>query len=164
MPGVQEDWITLIRFDTDAHMRAWLDSPARHELLGKLAPTVEKFDVRQLGGSFGTWFAPSKEEGRTSPNWKQAMTVLLMLFPTVMLITLYLSPRIPLSLSPGMFVGNMVSVAALTWLLMPVANRLLGRWLDPDASTRTTLLGTLGLFAIYAVMVVLFARIVPPHN
>jgi antibiotic biosynthesis monooxygenase (ABM) superfamily enzyme len=157
VPGVQENWITLIRFDNDVHMRAWLDSSERNELLANLQPTVEHFDVQQIGGSFGAWFAPSREGEAAPPNWKQAMTVLLMLYPTVMVITLFLSPRLHLSMSTGMFVGNVVSVAALTWLLMPLANRALTRWLAPDASARTTVIGTLSVLVLYALLLVLFA-------
>jgi antibiotic biosynthesis monooxygenase (ABM) superfamily enzyme len=156
VPGVQENWITLIRFDNDAHMRAWLDSAQRQELLARLQPTVEHFDVQEIGGSFGAWFASSKEGEGVPPNWKQAMAVLLMLYPTVMVISLFLSPRLRLSMPAGMFVGNVVSVAALTWLLMPLANRMLTRWLAPDASARTTLLGTVSLLALYALMLLLF--------
>jgi antibiotic biosynthesis monooxygenase (ABM) superfamily enzyme len=157
VPGVQDNWLTLIRFDTDVHMRSWLDSRERRELLADLQPTVEHLDVQQVGGSFGAWFAPSETGQGAPPNWKQAMAVLLMLYPTVMLITLFLSPRLHLSMATGMFVGNVVSVAALTWLLMPLANRALSRWLAPDASARTTALGTVSVLVLYALTIVLFA-------
>jgi hypothetical protein len=155
VPGVQDNWLTLIRFDNDVHMRSWLDSTERRELLAGLQPSVDRVDVRQTGGSFGAWFA---EAGQASPpNWKQAMTVLLVLYPTVMLITLFLSPRLHLSIATGMFVGNVVSVAALTWLLMPLANRVLTRWLAPNASARTSVLGAACVVLLYALTIALFA-------
>jgi hypothetical protein len=157
VPGVQDNWLTLIRFDNDAHMRSWLDSTERRELLAGLQPTVDRVDVRQAGGSFGAWFAPAETGQAAPPNWKQAMTVLLTLYPTVMVLTLFLSPHLPLSMSTGMFVSNVVSVAALTWLLMPLANRALTRWLAPEASARTTALGSALLVVLYALMIVLFA-------
>jgi antibiotic biosynthesis monooxygenase (ABM) superfamily enzyme len=157
VPGVQENWITLIRFDTDAHMRSWLDSTERSEFLAGLQPTVEHLDVQQLEGSFGSWFAPATEGQAAPPNWKQAMAVLLMLYPTVMVISLYLSPRLRLGMPMGIFVGNVVSVVALTWLLMPIANRLLTRWLAPDASARTTAVGTVALVLLYGLTIALFA-------
>ena len=33
VPGVQEDWLAILRFDTEANLQAWLDSPERHKLL-----------------------------------------------------------------------------------------------------------------------------------
>ena len=33
IPGVQDDWVTILTFDTEAHLDAWLNSPERHKLL-----------------------------------------------------------------------------------------------------------------------------------
>ena len=33
MPGVQDDWLAILRFDTEANLQAWLDSPERQKLL-----------------------------------------------------------------------------------------------------------------------------------
>lgn len=158
-PGVQEEWITLIRFDDATHMRSWLDSEERKALLAKLKPSVERLSVQEIGGSFGAWFARDQDAG-PSPNWKQAMTVLVMLYPAVMIITLYLAPilgDVGLKLYATVFVGNIVSVAALTWVLMPVATRVLERWLSPGASRQTTLRGSLALVLTYAILLAVFS-------
>ncbi len=49
----------------------------------------------------------------------------------------------------------------LTWALMPLAARLLGRWLDPveGAGRRTSLLGTAGVCAGYVVLFVIFGTV-----
>ena len=33
IPGVQDHWVVILRFDTDANLQAWLDSPERQKLL-----------------------------------------------------------------------------------------------------------------------------------
>src|SRR5262245_52641532 len=33
VPGVQEDWLTILRFDSEANLQTWLDSPERKKLL-----------------------------------------------------------------------------------------------------------------------------------
>ncbi|MEX0990851.1 MAG: antibiotic biosynthesis monooxygenase [Actinomycetota bacterium] len=160
VPGVQEEWVTLIRFDSQEHLQAWFDSPERKKLLDELDASVDRLDVRQVGGSFGGWF--SAPMGKAVPNWKQAMAVLLMLYPAVMLITLLLSPQLKdlgLSLAASIFVGNVVSVAALTWALMPAANRVLRGWLSPDANSRTTIGGALALVAAYAALLITFGYV-----
>ena len=35
VPGVQDDWLAIVRFDTEANLQAWLDSPERQTLLGE---------------------------------------------------------------------------------------------------------------------------------
>ena len=53
-----------------------------------------------------------------------------------MLLTLYLTG--PLlggwSLATSMYIGNMASVALLTWVLMPNVTRWLSFWLNPPAN------------------------------
>jgi len=41
VPGVQEDWLAIVRFDTEANLQAWLDSPERHKLLRESGPLSE---------------------------------------------------------------------------------------------------------------------------
>ncbi len=33
VPGVQDDWLTILRFDSEANLQTWLDSPERKSLL-----------------------------------------------------------------------------------------------------------------------------------
>ena len=35
IPGVQDDWLAILRFDTEANLQAWLDSPERQKLLAE---------------------------------------------------------------------------------------------------------------------------------
>ena len=38
IPGVQEDWLAILRFDSEANLQAWLDSPERQKLLQEGEP------------------------------------------------------------------------------------------------------------------------------
>ena len=29
IPGIQEDWLAVLKFDSSAHLQAWLDGPER---------------------------------------------------------------------------------------------------------------------------------------
>lgn len=60
--------------------------------------------------------------------------MLFALYPTVMALN-YVSPLIRnLSLPINMLTSNMLSVAMLTWLLMPRVSRFLGFWLNSNSS------------------------------
>jgi antibiotic biosynthesis monooxygenase (ABM) superfamily enzyme len=90
------------------------------------------------------------------------MVVLLTLFPVVMLELLYLSPLLQsLNLSVATFIGNLLSVAALTWALVPWANRAFGWWLrpTPSASLEVEAAGVALIIGLYALSVVVFAWI-----
>ncbi len=65
-------------------------------------------------------------------SWKQSMIVILMLFPIVMLEIRFLSPLLRgLRTSPSTFIGNVISVALLTWPFMPLAIAAMKWWLLP---------------------------------
>ena len=162
IPGLQDDWVSLLRFDTSEHLNAWLESDARHAALREVEPFIDQRE-QQVATAFSGWFTFGDVPGQQAPpNWKQAMVVLLTLFPVVMLELLYLSPLLrSLNLSVATFIGNLFSVAALTWLLVPWANRAFDWWLRPTPknSPRTEAAGVSLIIGLYAISVVVFAWI-----
>lgn len=145
-PGLQEEWVVVVRFDTPEHLEGWLASEHRGRLTEEAARLWDEFRVDRIGGGFPGWFAREGAERGTVavPRWKQAMLVLLALYPTVMLLGRNLAPRLSRLPAPlAIFLGDAVSVAILTWLLMPIANRAFGLWLSPgrSAGERFELLG-----------------------
>ena len=161
IPGLQDDWVSLLRFDTSEHLNAWLESDARRAALREVEPFVDQRE-QQVATAFAGWFTFGDAPGQVPPNWKQAMVVLLTLFPVVMLELLYLSPLLrSLNLSVATFIGNLLSVVALTWLLVPWANRAFGWWLRPTAnvSPGVEAAGVALIIGLYALSVVVFAWI-----
>ncbi len=160
--GVQEEWVVVFRFAGAASLERWLDSETRRGWLAKAEPIVERLGVHRVGAGLGGWFPSpvgSGEAPMPPPDWKQAMAVLLALYPAVMLLTLWLSPRLEfLPLAANIFIGNVVSVAALQWLLMPATTRMLGPWLEPRRKSATWW-GTVALVGVYAVMVAGFVAV-----
>src|ERR1700674_5795050 len=71
VPGVQNDWLAILRFDSEANLQAWLDSPERHELLEEANIFTEEFHTRIARTGFVQRIpAPA---GATCPPaaWKQ---------------------------------------------------------------------------------------------
>ena len=66
----------------------------------------------------------------TPPHWKMFLAVLFLLYPMVMLLTLFLSPyTTPLfGLAGALLIGNMISVALLEWFGGAAMTRMLGPW------------------------------------
>jgi len=161
VPGAQEEWVVVVRFDSPQRLQGWLASDARHRMIDQAARLWDEARVESLTGGFPGWFAPGAAgPGRPAfpPEWKQAMIVLLALYPTVMLLTLFLSPWLTgLPLAGGMFISNVASVAITTWL-MPIVNRLFGFWLIPSPSRprRIEVLGTAVVIVGYAVPLAIF--------
>ena len=56
LPGVQDDWLAILRFDTEANLQAWLDSSERHRLLEEAKAFTEEYHARIVRTGFEQWF------------------------------------------------------------------------------------------------------------
>ena len=89
VPGVQDKWVAVFRYDSREHLDEWLESETRAKLLEEGKRYFAGYDVRKISSAFSGWFRFNGEaEAGVPPNWKQAMTVLLALYPTVMVLNL----------------------------------------------------------------------------
>jgi antibiotic biosynthesis monooxygenase (ABM) superfamily enzyme len=154
--GVQENWVSLFRYDTAVHLAEWLESDTRAELLREGSRYMRSFDLHTVNSPFSGWFGFGGGQSATIPSWKQAMAVLLALFPIVVVLA-YLLRILRLSGSLFIFVGLALSTVILTWVLIPLVNRALGFWLVPHEKhpARTDLVGAGVVVLCYAVLVAL---------
>jgi antibiotic biosynthesis monooxygenase (ABM) superfamily enzyme len=150
--GLQDGWTVIYRFDTAAHLDAWLASDERRKLLDA-ATIFNDFDLRTIDDSFGSWFA-FDAEGQLAPppsETKSAIAVWAGLYPTVVLLTLVLSPM-KLPLWAGLLIGNLASSFVMTFVTMPrYVNRLLGWWLRPGPLARQPATNIRGLGLVIAI-------------
>ena len=156
----QEEWVVVVHFDDLANLQSWIDSPQRAEWLAKVPCESRDYRLQMVPAGFGAWFAGLTRDGGPLPHWKMALTVLVGLYPTVMLLTLFLSPHTQhLGLAVAMLIGHVASVAFLEWVGTPfVITPLLGPWLrarGKDKRTQT-LVGLVLVLAALALMTFLF--------
>jgi antibiotic biosynthesis monooxygenase (ABM) superfamily enzyme len=161
--GQRDEWVVVIHFEDEKSLQQWLDSPVRAQWLQRLRAKVGDFELKTLPGGLGFWFAGQARSSDTvPPSWKMALTVLLGLYPTVMLLTIFVGPYTsPLGLAVSMLIGNALSVSILQWGVMPALTALLGRWLNANESRKKVVtLGGLGVvLLLLAGMTVLFCLI-----
>lgn len=160
VPGVQDRWVTLFRFDTPEHLGAWLESDTRTKLIQEGRRYLRSYDLHTVKSPFSGWFAFGGARAAI-PSWKQAMAVLLALYPTVMVLAHTAGPlfRTLNVIEPLAIFGSLVlSTIILTWILMPVVNRALASWLMPRRANpaRTDLIGTAIVVLCYIVLVIAF--------
>jgi antibiotic biosynthesis monooxygenase (ABM) superfamily enzyme len=164
--GVQDDWLVVVRFDSDAHLKAWMNSEQRRQLLRETADFDVETQVRTVRSGFESWF-PSTDDAqqRPPPAWKQNMLVLLMLYPVVFLFGKWV--QTPLLMERGaapfwlaLFIGNAASVTLLNWLV-PWASRRFGWWLRPSGhdNARVAWTGAALVTLLYGVCLVVFAHL-----
>ena len=118
--------------------------------------------ISLAGGAVGAWALHQIARSVIGDEAARDTVLLLALYPTVMLLSIFLSPRLSaLPLAAAMFVGNLCSVAFLQYVAMKPVNRALHFWLLPDPATRAraNVLGTLLVIACYAVFISVFVAV-----
>ncbi len=158
--GTQDEWVDIVRYDSIAHLNDWVDSKDRQELLKELDSIVESRHSHRVTGLEG-WFAINRgpdADAPPPPAWKMALAVLVALYPTVMILGFLTNPLMQsLSLPVQMLIGNLLSIIALTWAVMPLVTRLLGFWLTARADDwKSQALGLGAIAAGLAVFVLVF--------
>lgn len=165
-PGVSGgEWTSMIRFRTERLLGAWLKSNQRKESLSSLRATLQRdFSTASHTTPFGTTVRIENGKTELTPSWKSAMLVLMVLYPSVMLLSRFLGPQLDrVGAEPwlAMWLSEVASVSALQWLLMPFAARRMRRWLDPvdGAGRAVTLRGAAVVVAVYVVTLTIFATV-----
>ncbi len=105
---------------------SWVD-----DFSTRIEQLVEGDRTYNVVGGFGGWFPAEASQPQGPKLWKQSIAVFIALFPTVLLITLIRG-----AIAPGMnvvlavFIGNVLGILILTYILMPPLTRRLQSWLS----------------------------------
>ncbi|SDA09988.1 hypothetical protein SAMN02799622_00328 [Methylobacterium sp. UNC378MF] len=166
VPGVQEDYVAILRFDSEANLQIWMDSPERQALVAEAAPLTAEYHTRTVQSGFEQWFRNVAPDGGAAPAaWKMNMIVVLTLYPTVFLWgvligTPILSGMLKVDFPVALFIGNVFSVL-LTSQMVPWTAKRLSWWLSPDPArrARVNLQGAALLIAAYALMILVFWKL-----
>ena len=156
-----DHWVVVIHFDNETDVQGWLSSGIRRIWLRRLDDRIGHFDLKVLPGGFGPWFLEQLRGpcALVPPPWKMFLAVLLGLYPTVMLLTFFISPHTQsLGLAWGMLIGNTLSVAILQWAVMPALGKILSSWLSAGDNFRKSLsiAGALAIVASLLIMAFFF--------
>jgi antibiotic biosynthesis monooxygenase (ABM) superfamily enzyme len=165
IPGVQDHWLSIVRFDTEANLQAWLASPERQKLVAETQAFTAAFHVRIARTGFDQWFPVAADGEQRAPAWQQNMLVLLLLYPVVFLFSTFVQApllvgRAHLPFPIALFIGNVVTILLLNYLI-PWTSLRFSWWLAPKGPNvlRLQIAGTAFVTAIYALMLLAFWRL-----
>ncbi|HEY0421547.1 MAG TPA: antibiotic biosynthesis monooxygenase [Acetobacteraceae bacterium] len=162
IPGLQEDWLAIVSFASEADLKAWLAAPERVRRLAEAEGFTQEFHTRIARTGFQHWFDADRARADAVPAWKQNMIVLLLLYPVVFLFGSFvqvpwLMGRAKLPFPVALFLGNIASVLLLN-ILVPWMSGRFGWWLKPGRP-RLSLLGIVLLLALYGLMIFAFTHL-----
>lgn len=157
-------YYSIIHFASPSQLDLWLTCEARRQLFQAGETLVLAYRFKSFTTGLEGWFSLSGGSSGSlgPPRWKQILSVVLGLYPTVMAQGIVFSALGMMQgwpLSTAMLVNNLITSSLLTWVVMPRVSRLLKFWLRPAyslTSRQVDLAGTAIVLSLLILCVVLF--------
>lgn len=132
--GLTETYTVIIRFDTEAHLRQWMESPERARLIEKVRPLFVADDDFFVSSGLDFWFTPAGARAQVPVRWKQFLITWSAIFPLVFFIpwlvtSLLQAFGIPHNRLVDTFVVTGLVVFLMVYVVMPRYTKLVKRWL-----------------------------------
>lgn len=133
IPGLSGTYTVVIRFDTEAHLRAWMGSDERKRLIDQVRPLFADEDRFHIRTGLDIWFADPSSV-RPPVRWKQFIVTWSAIYPLVLLMPLLVAPLLrTLHFPENRYLSSLVITGAvvllMAYVVMPTYTRLIRRWL-----------------------------------
>lgn len=131
--GYSETYSVIIRYDSEQHLKQWMDSEHRRRLISQVEALLTGQDSYQIKSGLDFWFTPVVAP--TPPvRWKQFLITWSAIFPLVSLLPLLLLPGLrQLGLPANHVLDTLlvtgVVVTLMVYVVMPRYTKLVRRWL-----------------------------------
>lgn len=130
-PGVSSDYVIVLQFDSCLHLNAWLNSDIRKNWINRVQPLIQEQESVQVLTGLESWFQLPKQAGHAAPKrykqailiWVGVMIVSLLVHPLLAPVLQYLPWLLRVAFSAA------ITVALLSYVIMPRLTRWLKRWL-----------------------------------
>jgi antibiotic biosynthesis monooxygenase (ABM) superfamily enzyme len=133
----QDTWTHVVRFASSADQVAWFKADSYRALIEEVRPLCTAVHRSNNIHGFGSWFTmPEQAEHGAVPTWKQAMVVLLSLYPSIYLISWAFTSHVDWPFAVKLLISNILGVAAVSWITLPLVRRCIGWWM-PDSPDRS---------------------------
>jgi uncharacterized protein len=138
-PGHRE-YITIIRFASVEHLRAWQGSPERREHVDALDGLVESDASIEKVEGLDLWLdALGDERQEPRAQFRSTLLVFLVVYSMILLISPPAEWLLPdVHPKARLFVAVLVQVFAMSYFVMPPLTRWLDTWLHPGRRAART--------------------------
>jgi antibiotic biosynthesis monooxygenase (ABM) superfamily enzyme len=129
-PNGKGTYHSVLRFDTDKHLRAWLDSAERNDWIKQLRGIAAAHASPKATG-LESWFEVPGSSNPSPPRWKMVIVTFTSVYPLSLLLSEFITPHIT---KWNIFVRSLilpiVVPVVLTYFSMPfLTQRVFKRWL-----------------------------------
>ena len=134
IPELTETYTVIIRFDTEEHLRAWMESPTRARLIEKVRPLFVTDDDFFISSGLDFWFTPAGAKAKIPVRWKQFLVTWSAIYPLAICMPFVVNPIMQyLGVPNNRFLATLpvtgLVVFLMVYVVMPRYTRLVQRWL-----------------------------------
>jgi uncharacterized protein len=120
-------YTVVLHFDALDHLRAWLESDIRRQLLARIEPHLSRDTEVEIRPGLDFWLPPAGQP-RARP-YKQALLAWSVIYPLSVLVPWGMGERLDAVPWLKSLVVSGIIVGAMTWIIMPRLTRRLSKWL-----------------------------------
>lgn len=135
-PGVQREYVSILKFDRYDNLKVWMESTARQDFLDRVQPLVDDLKVEMLTGMEAWFTLPNQPMIKPPPRYKMAILTWIAVYTLLSILGFSLAPL--LAALPAFirtFIISIIMVVLMTYLVMPWMTRLTKAWLYPKRRT-----------------------------
>ena len=130
------EYISLVKFDNQENLIKWKESSTEAQWLEKLPDLIERTAAMQQASGLELWFARPKVlmSADPPPFYKQVVLGVMTVYPMILILNVLLKPitgNLPWLVS--LFISVVILSSLLTYPVMPLATKLLSKWLYPKS-------------------------------
>lgn len=134
IPGLTATYTVVIRFDTNEHLKLWMDSSERERLIAKASPLFVSGDDFFVSSGLDFWFTPAEAKAKVPVRWKQYLLTWSAIYPLALGVPLVVVPvlrelGVPNSVPLTTLAVTAAVVFLMVYVVMPRYTRLVRRWL-----------------------------------
>ena len=154
--GQQDFWTQIVKFDSQQSSVQWAQSPQLAGFLEEIDPYPRASGVASVRTGTRDWlnFGLSTTAGPGAPTkWKQLITGIMALYPTVIIAHELLSRLITVPFALSTLLTNAIAMSLVMLVWLPQLSKLLRGWLIPTkplplsttVGVAVAILGVIGL-------------------
>ncbi len=132
--GLSDTYTIIVRFDTLEHLKGWMESPVRQQLIDRVRPLLETGDGFFVSSGLDFWFTPAGAMAMVPVRWKQFLVTWSAIYPLALGVPLVVTPLLARTGIPGDHLLTTLVVTGcvvflMVYVVMPRYTKLIRRWL-----------------------------------
>lgn len=127
--GITDTYTIILRYDTEQHLKQWMTSNARKQLIAKTESMRVGSDDFYIRSGLDFWFAPEGAKAKIPVRWKQFLITWSAIYPMVTFIPLVLIPLLRQSgLPANHYIDTLILTAILVFMMVYVVMPRYTKW------------------------------------